>query len=303
MKFSKTFLSCSRAREGVAGGGLLPSRNAELPAQTTALRRRLQGRRWAPSIPRDLRCISLVMVLNFGVITGSALAQAATSGPVHLPPPGATNALTATPAAALSPAVAQAAPPSPALVPQSAASAGDIHDIRGPISIPYQWLWTIYLVSGLALAAVLYAGWRWFRQHRAAKAKLPFEIALERLDAIRALMTENQVREYAFAASEIIRVYIEQRFGEKAAHRTTDEFLFDLLQQTGTPLGAHRRRLEDFLSHCDLPKFARWQFSVHEMESMHESARTFILETRPQPVPAKPAKADALPQPELLPIK
>ncbi len=31
----------------------------------------------------------------------------------------------------------------------SDATAGDIHDIRGPISIPYEWLWVVYLLGGL----------------------------------------------------------------------------------------------------------------------------------------------------------
>ena len=139
----------------------------------------------------------------------------------------------------------------------------------------------------MVIAAALYGAWRFFRRQVATKSKLPFEIALERLEAARVLMTTETVRDYAFTVSEIIRVYIEQRFGEKAAHRTTEEFLSDLLQQTETPLAQHRRRLEDFLSHCDLSKFARWQFSIHEMESMHESARVFIVETKPQSEPAK----------------
>jgi hypothetical protein len=222
-----------------------------------------------------------------GMIAGPALAQNAPSGPVQFPGPAATNA--------------------PAAMTTNAMTAEDIHDIRGPMAIPYEWLWAAYLLGGLAVAWALYAGWRWFRRLAVTKPKLPFEIALERLDAACALMTTNTVREYAFTVSEIIRVYIEQCFGEKAARRTTEEFLSDLLQQTGTPLARHRRRLEDFLSHCDLSKFARWQFSVREMQSMHESARVFILETRPQQEPVKsqtqPGQPVAPAQPELLQAK
>jgi hypothetical protein len=193
--------------------------------------------------------------------------------------------------------------PPPATAQQSAAAAGDIHDIRGVISIPYEWLWAAYLLGAVLLAAALVAAWRYFRQRAVAKAKLPYEIALERLEAARALMTADTVREYAFTVSEIIRVYIEQRFGEKAAHRTTEEFLSDLLQQTGTPLADHRERLEDFLNHCDLIKFARWSASERELESMHESARVFIFDTRPQPEPGRPAKAGSPLQPVLAPAK
>jgi len=181
---------------------------------------------------------------------------------------------------------------------QNAPSAEDIRDIRGPISIPYEWLWAADMLIALAVAGLIYAAWRFFRR-TATKMKLPFEIALEKLEAARALMTAEAVREYAFTVSEIIRVYIEQTFGEKAAHRTTEEFLSDLLAQTGTPLAQHRALLEAFLSHCDLIKFARWGATERELESMHESARAFILDTRPQPDAGRTAKPAPAPQPEL----
>jgi hypothetical protein len=244
------------------------------------------------------KTLILLTAINLVAITGPALAQSAPSVPTQLSAPVTTAIPTAAPTLSNPPAT-----------PISTASEGDIHDIRGPISIPYPWLWAMYVVGGVALAGALYAAWRFFRRH-AAKAKLPFEIALERLEAARALMTPSTVREYAFAVSEIIRVYIEQRFGEKAAHRTTEEFMSDLLAQTGTPLALHHDRLADFLGHCDLTKFARWQLSVPEMESMHESARVFILDTWPQPEPAKakghsqtPAMPDLLAQPELIESK
>jgi hypothetical protein len=225
-----------------------------------------------------------------------AFAQTTPAGPVNFP---ASTLASSQPGPVVTPTPTLS--PAPAAAQQSAAAAEDIRDIRGPISIPYQWLWAAYLAGGLALAAALYAAWRFLRRRVVARAKTPFEIALERLEEARALMTENQVREYAFAVSEIIRVYIEKRFGEKAARRTTEEFLSDLLQQTGTPLANHRGLLEDFLQHCDLPKFARWQLSIREMESMHESAHAFILDTRPQPETAKPAHPP--PQPVLVEAK
>ncbi|MCE0522412.1 MAG: DUF4381 family protein [Methylacidiphilales bacterium] len=266
-------------------GDGIPPKKEQLPK--SKLPRTDWRRRWFLSL--------VAITLISAGIAGPVLAQDASStGPVQYPSVTATNTVAA-------PAVTPA--PTPAATP-SAASAEDIHDIRGPMAIPYEWLWAAYLVGGMAVAAILYAAWRLFRRRAPAKPRLPFEVALEKLEAARALMAPATVREYAFTVSEIIRVYIEQRFGEKAAHRTTEEFLSDLLQQTGTSLAQHRRRLEDFLGHCDLMKFARWEASVREMESMLESARVFVLDTRPQPEPAKvPPKRDAPAQPELLQAK
>jgi hypothetical protein len=235
-------------------------------------------RRWFLSIA--------AMILTSGAIMMPALAQNAPPGPVHFPDPAVTNA--------------------PAATPTNAATAEDIHDICGPMAIPYGWLWAAYIVAGLALAALVYGAWRFFRSRFKTKEKMPFELALDLLDeAYKQVSSEEiTVREYAFLASEVIRIYIEQRFGEKAARRTTEEFLSDLLGHKGTPLAQHRRRLEDFLNHCDLIKFARWGASAKDLESMHESARVFILETRPRPEPEKPLTPPVAPaQPELLQAK
>jgi hypothetical protein len=243
----------------------------------------------------------LAWIAVLGVISLPVLAQNAPAGPVHVPSGYATNATIIAPASTLTappPPTNAPAATAPVVAPGTAAAAdddGDIHDIRGVIPIPYAWAWIYYVLGAAALAVALYYFWRWLRR-TVIKPKEAHEIALERLEAARALMTENQVREYAFAVSEVIRHYIEQRFGERAARRTTEEFLSDLLQQTGTPLAEHRALLEDFLHHCDLPKFARWQLSVREMESMHESARAFIFNTRP----GAPVHAPVV-QPELSP--
>jgi hypothetical protein len=132
----------------------------------------------------------------------------------------------------------------------------------------------------LILAA--FAAWRWYRRG-SLRVKLPFEIALDRLEEARRYMTPVQAREFCFAVSEVIRDYIELRFKVRAAHRTTEEFLHDLLEESQNKLVAHQASLAQFLQHCDLAKFALWQFSVPEMEAMHSSARAFVLQSAIDP--------------------
>jgi hypothetical protein len=175
--------------------------------------------------------------------------------------------------------------PAPAVAPNAATE--DIRDIRGPKHIPSPWLWPAWLAGGLALGALGYAAWRWNRRTRAT-AKLPYEIALDRLEEARALMQPEHAREFSIAVSEIVRNYIEVRFHVWAARRTTEEFLYDLLEPSDALLGSHRALLADFLHHCDLAKFARWILSVEEMENMFQSARTFVVETG-KPVAAETA--------------
>jgi hypothetical protein len=108
---------------------------------------------------------------------------------------------------------------------------------------------------------------------------LPYEIALDRLEEAHALMQPENAREFSITVSEIVRHYIEDRFHVGAARRTTEEFLYDLLESSDALLAGHRALLADFLHHCDLAKFALWVLSIEEMENMLQSARTFVIET------------------------
>jgi hypothetical protein len=102
-------------------------------------------------------------------------------------------------------------------------------------------------------------------------------------------MRPETVRGYSIAVSDIVRHYIEQRFLVMATHRTTQEFLRQLLDPSMAMLAAHRESLAEFLNHCDLVKFGGWSLSLERMEAMHQSARSFILITgKPELNPAKP---------------
>ncbi len=175
--------------------------------------------------------------------------------------------------------------------PSNEASAEDIRDIRGPKAVFPAWIipTLVALVAALAIAA--YAFWRWQRRRRPVRPLLPFEIALQRLEEIRALMQPARVREFSIAITDIVRAYIEQRFNVTATHRTTEEFLHDLLNSSHTTLASHRDLLAEFLQQCDLAKFAGMSLSQRNMESLHGSARAFVLETAQPEVVADGAAA------------
>jgi hypothetical protein len=159
------------------------------------------------------------------------------------------------------------------------ASSNDIRDIRGPEPIPSTWLWAMGLAGTVLVAAGGYGVYRWNRRRKIVAIKLPYEIALERLQAARALLRPETVRDYSIAVSDIVRRYIEERFRVMATHRTTEEFLHDLLNPSNALLMAHRASLAEFLNHCDLVKFGGWRLSGQNMESMHQSARSFVFIT------------------------
>jgi hypothetical protein len=108
---------------------------------------------------------------------------------------------------------------------------------------------------------------------------LPYEIALQRLDEIGALMQPARAREFSIAASDIVRLYIEQRFSVTATRRTTEEFLRDLLGSSDAALAQHQGLLGEFLHQCDIVKFAAQSLTSLNMESLRQSARAVVLAT------------------------
>ena len=178
---------------------------------------------------------------------------------------------------ALAQAPAMSQPVSP--VTGATPSSEDIRDIRGPKPISSFWLIPLIVIAGLAVTCGGYAAWRWDRRRRRVVAKLPWEFALERLENARALMQPTGGREYSIEVSSIVRDYLEIRFGVMAAHRTTNEFLHDLLDPADSLLATHRELLADFLQSCDLAKFGGWQLRAENMEAMLQSARRFVIES------------------------
>ena len=124
--------------------------------------------------------------------------------------------------------------------PQATAAAleEDIRDIRGPKFVLPAWFVPALLAAMLVLAVLAFAAWRWLRRRRRPRALLPFEVALQRLADIRALLQPQHAREFSIAVSDIIRSYIEQRFDVTATHQTTEEFLRDLLHLSQCGAGA-----------------------------------------------------------------
>ena len=85
------------------------------------------------------------------------------------------------------------------------------------------------------------------------------------------------------AVSDAIRQYIERQFRLRAAEQTTEEFLQDMTRsQRLRP--THKELLADFLTQCDLVKFARFRPGPKETEAVLAAAIRFVDETVPQDI-------------------
>lgn len=176
---------------------------------------------------------------------------------------------------------------------------GDIRDVKGPLSISRNWwlLWP-WVAGALVLAGL--ALW-WYRRHQRRERpeapaprvprRPPHEIALEalaRLDQER-LLDRGEIKAFHIRISEILRVYLEGRFGIDAMELVTDEVV-DELVRTGLD-AAVVEAMRAFLEACDLVKFAKHSPAPAASREMLPTARRLVESTRPVPAPAEATAA------------
>jgi len=158
-----------------------------------------------------------------------------------------------------------------------------IRDIAPPVSLPEEFPLVPVLIGAaavIAAAVILLIGAR-RRKRRAVPPPAAHEVALARLQRLieSGLAEEERYIELTVEISDILRHYIEDRFGLRAPERTTEEFLEEA--RAGLNIGAERKEmLERFMRHCDLVKFAALRPTSGDVQRTFDSCRDFIEATR-----------------------
>ena len=107
------------------------------------------------------------------------------------------------------------------------------------------------------------------------------EIAYERLRALVKddLVNAGKLKEFYERISDILRHYIEHRFELRAPERTTEEFLIEL-QWTDVLSGSDKESIGEFLKHCDLVKFAKYNPTSEQIQRTFDLVKDFIEKTK-----------------------
>jgi hypothetical protein len=174
------------------------------------------------------------------------------------------------------------------------------YDIKDPLAVKYgvfdwvrdtlqdNWKWlTAGLVAILAIAwFIIYLLKRPKGQIHVMAEKeviIPPDVeAINRLNALRGqkLWQSDQVKEYHSELTEIIRQYLEKRYGIKAHEQTSDE-IFAALRYMDIEDDS-RNRLRQILLLADLAKFAKQKPLPAENEQSMENAIAFVMHTKKQ---------------------
>jgi hypothetical protein len=160
-----------------------------------------------------------------------------------------------------------------------------IEDIESVVEMPKApsrlWLWGL----GVLGVAAVPAGWLLLRSRRAKELVRIFrpahELAYARLRTLVAeeLVEAGRIKEFYDRISGILRHYIEDRFDLRAPERTTEEFLAELrFADALSP--SHKEMLGEFLTHCDLVKFAKHEPTTEQIQQTFDLVKDFIEKTR-----------------------
>lgn len=158
------------------------------------------------------------------------------------------------------------------------------HDNAKPlIAISNVWFWVWLAVAIVGLLVIGFILWKYWRKKAAMPALVPIvpphvraHRALEK-----ALSLISDPKPFTTVVSDTLRTYLEERFTFRAPERTTEEFLYEL-QSTNLLTSEQKASLADFLSQCDLVKFAKYEPTEVELRKLHEAAVRMVNETEPR---------------------
>ena len=169
-----------------------------------------------------------------------------------------------------------------------------IKDVEDPefVFMDYIWYFLIPLIV-LALLAAAWFGWQYYKRHKKdapvvvpkVKPLPPHVIAMAALDNLagKKLWQNGRDKEFHTELTEILRQYIEARFGVPAMEKTSDEIL-DELYELAESQKASLANLKQILSIADLVKFAKYHPYADENQLSFVNSRMFVEQTKKEEV-------------------
>jgi hypothetical protein len=158
-----------------------------------------------------------------------------------------------------------------------------LHDIKPLQHTRSYRRWPLFVVGLLAVLAGLVFIFLWLRRRRNPTAHYvapAHEVALAALHRLQQ-ETPHQaeaMRRATYAASEIVRAYVEARFKVNATDMTTEEILAGLPDMVDLQ-AEERLRLKEFLAEADRVKYAGFVPDPEQMHQLFERAERFVQST------------------------
>lgn len=181
----------------------------------------------------------------------------------------------------------------PVDVPEEA-TAADVKDIKNVVAPPFvlwdfvpAWLLILIVAVVLIVVAVYFVA-RYYKQRKVEaaippeKRIPPYELAMQELKQLREskLWQQGQEKQYYTRLVDILREYIDSRFGINAMEMTSSQILAALQRNKDTK--EVNKYLNEILSMADFVKFAKMRPMPDDNERVMHRAVDFVELTRPQ---------------------
>lgn len=177
---------------------------------------------------------------------------------------------------------------------------GKIKDFKPVAEAPFKLLdwvpdfisdyWWAWLAGLLLLAFGLYAYFKWYKKGinplKPVKKRLPpYEEAMQALSNLKSrnLWQNGQEKEYYTALTDILRVYIDRRFGINAVEMTSTQIMDKIRQNEDAHIA--KEQLNNVLEIADFVKFANMHTLADDNEIAFQRAVNFVEQTKPLPQP------------------
>ncbi len=149
----------------------------------------------------------------------------------------------------------------------------------------YWWAW----LAGLALIVFgIFAYYHWYKKGinplKPVKKRLPpYEEAMLALTTLkgRNLWQNGQEKEYFTGLTDILRVYIDRRFGINAVEMTSSQIMDKIKQNKEAHIA--NDQLKEVLEIADFVKFAKMHTLADDNEIAYQRAVNFVKATKPVP--------------------
>lgn len=155
-------------------------------------------------------------------------------------------------------------------------AAQDFHEIAPPVDYSFIPTWAVFVASFVGLTILGLGLWWILHRHKPAlPPELPRDRARKALDTISYDIEQLTPYQFSIRVSDILRRYVTEQFGLPLTRQTSVEFLNALTRKSHFSI-EERSLLEDFLSRCDLIKFARYEATSVDSRLLLDEARRFV---------------------------
>ncbi len=176
---------------------------------------------------------------------------------------------------------------------------GKIKDLKPVAEVPFRlldWIpdfisdyWWAWLAGLLLIAAAIFSYLKWFKKGinplKPVKKRLPpYEEAMQALTALKSrnLWQNGQEKQYYTELTDILRVYIDRRFGINAVEMTSTQIMEKVKQNEEAHIA--NDQLNNVLEIADFVKFANMHTLADDNEIAFQRALNFVEQTKPAPV-------------------